>query len=51
MTNKEDKRPCSVFESIEESCKEISEMRQNKKPKHNMNELFSKIEKWREEKD
>lgn len=43
------KRPCSVSESIIESCREVKEMRRGNIPKGSLDELFSNIEKWRKE--
>lgn len=44
-----DKRYCSVEESIRESFKEIKLMREGKKPKRSINELWAKIDEWKKE--
>lgn len=42
-------RPCTVSESIMQSCKEVKQMREGKAPKRSLNRLFSEIERWGEE--
>ena len=39
-------RPCTISESIIQSCKEVKSMREGKTPKHSLDELFSNVEKW-----
>lgn len=49
--NKTQEQKTPIFEALKKSCEEASDMRQNKKPKRNMNELFSNIEKWKREQE
>lgn len=42
-------RPCSVRESIIQSCKEVKSMREGKSSLPSLEELFSNISKWKEE--
>ena len=42
-------RPCTVRESIIQSCKEVKSMRDGKSPLPSLNSLFDNISKWREE--
>ena len=44
------KRPCSVSESIIQSCKEVKGMREGMIPERSLKELFDNIERWSEEK-
>ena len=44
-------RPCSISESIIQSCQEVNMMREGKTPKYSLDDLFSNIEKWREEEE
>ena len=44
-------RPCTISESIIQSCKEVKAMREGKTPKRSLNELFANIEKWSKEED
>lgn len=44
-------RPCTISESIIESCKEVKSMREGRIPKRSLNELFAKIEKWSKEEE
>lgn len=44
-------RPCTISESIIESCKEVKNMREGKTPKRSLNELFANIEKWSKEEE
>lgn len=39
-------RPCTISESIMQSCKEVKNMREGRTPKRSLNELFANIEKW-----
>ena len=39
-------RPCTISESIMQSCKEVKNMREGKTPKRSLNDLFANIEKW-----
>lgn len=45
------KRPCTISESIMQSCKEVKSMREGKIPKRSLNDLFANIEKWSKEED
>lgn len=47
MTAK-DKRYCTVEESIKQSFKEIKLMREGKKQKNTLDDLWKNIAKWRE---
>lgn len=42
-------RPCTISESIIQSCKEVKNMREGKIPKRSLNDLFANIEKWSKE--
>lgn len=42
-------RPCTISESIIQSCKEVKDMREGKTPKRSLNDLFVNIEKWSKE--
>jgi len=42
-------RPCTISESIMQSCKEVKNMREGKTPKRSLNDLFTNIEKWSKE--
>lgn len=42
-------RPCTISESITESCKEVKSMREGRTPKRSLDELFANIEKWSKE--
>ena len=44
-------RPCSISESIKQSCIEVKSMREGKMPKRSLNELFTNIEKWSKEEE
>lgn len=44
-------RPCTISESIIESCKEVKSMREGRTPKRSLNELFANIEKWSKEEE
>lgn len=39
-------RPCSISESLLQSCKEVKLMREGKSPKRNLEDLFSNINEW-----
>ncbi|MBD5471909.1 MAG: hypothetical protein HDR20_03095 [Lachnospiraceae bacterium] len=39
-------RPCTISESIMQSCKEVKNMREGKTTKRSLNDLFANIEKW-----
>lgn len=39
-------RPCTISESIMQSCKEVKSMREGRTPKRSLNELFANIDKW-----
>ena len=39
-------RPCTISESIMQSCKEVKNMREGKMTKRSLNDLFANIEKW-----
>lgn len=43
------KRPCSVSESIKQSCMEVKMMREGKAPKKSLDELFANIAEWGKE--
>ena len=43
------KRPCSVSESIVQSCKEVKGMREGMLPERSLHELFDNIERWSRE--
>lgn len=40
------KRPCSVTESVKQSCMEVKRMREGKAPKKSLDELFENITQW-----
>lgn len=40
------KRPCTISESIIQSCKEVKGMREGLIPERSLEELFDNIEKW-----
>lgn len=44
-------RPCTISESIMQSCKEVKNMREDKTPKRSLNDLFANIEKWSKEEE
>lgn len=44
-------RPCTISESIMQSCKEVKSMREGKTPKRSLNDLFANIEKWSKEEE
>lgn len=44
-------RPCTISESIIQSCKEVKSMREGKTPKRSLNDLFANIEKWSKEEE
>ena len=44
-------RPCTISESIMQSCIEVKKMREGKEPKRSLNELFANIEKWSKEEE
>lgn len=44
-------RPCTISESIMQSCKEVKNMREGKIPKRSLNDLFVNIEKWSKEEE
>ena len=44
-------RPCTISESIIESCKEVKSMREGRIPKRSLSELFANIEKWSKEEE
>ncbi|MBO5057005.1 MAG: hypothetical protein J6C64_11715 [Lachnospiraceae bacterium] len=44
-------RPCTISESIIESCKEVKSMREGRTPKRSLSELFANIEKWSKEEE
>ena len=44
-------RPCTISESIMQSCKEVTNMREGRTPKRSLNDLFANIEKWSKEKE
>lgn len=37
------KRPCTILESLEQSCKEVKDMREGKAPKRSWKEFASKM--------
>ena len=47
----EQTRPCTISESLIQSCKEVKNMREGKTPKRSLNELFANIEKWSKEEE
>ncbi len=44
-------RPCTISESIMQSCKEVKNMREGRTPKRSLNNLFANIEKWSKEEE
>ncbi len=44
-------RPCTISESIMQSCKEVKNMREGRMPKRSLNDLFTNIEKWSKEEE
>ena len=44
-------RPCTISESIIESCKEVKNMREGRIPKRSLSELFVNIDKWSKEEE
>lgn len=42
-------RPCTISESIMQSCMEVKNMHEGKTPKRSLSELFPNIEKWSQE--
>ena len=44
-------RPCTISESIMQSCKEVKDMREGRTPKRSLNDLFANIEKWSKEEE
>ena len=42
-------RPCTISESIKQSCIEVKNMREGKTPKRSLNDLFANIEMWSKE--
>lgn len=44
-------RPCTISESIMQSCKEVKSMREGRAPKRSLNDLFANIEKWSKEEE
>ncbi|MCM1200973.1 MAG: hypothetical protein NC312_07060 [Bacteroides fragilis] len=44
-------RPCTISESIIQSCKEVKSMREGRIPKRSLNDLFANIEKWSKEEE
>lgn len=47
----EQARPCTISESIMQSCKEVKSMREGRSPKRSLNDLFANIEKWCKEEE
>ncbi len=45
----EQTRPCTISESIIQSCKEMKSMREGRMPKRSLSELFENIERWSKE--
>ena len=45
----EQTRPCTISESIIQSCKEMKSMRKGRMPKRSLSELFENIERWSKE--
>ena len=45
----EQTRPCTISESIMQSCKEMKSMREGRMPKRSLSELFENIERWSKE--
>lgn len=46
-----DQRPCTISESIIQSCKEVKKMREEQIPKKNLTKLFSDINDWAKEEE
>lgn len=44
-------RPCTISESIMQSCKAVKSIREGKTPKRSLNDLFANIEKWNKEEE
>ena len=44
-------RPCTISESIMQSCKEVKDMREGRTPKRSLNDLFANIEEWNKEEE
>lgn len=44
-------RPCTISESIIQSCKEVKNMREGRTPKRSLSEMFANIEKWGKEEE
>lgn len=44
-------RPCTISESIMQSCKEVKMMREGKISKNSLEDLFSNIKKWSKEEE
>ena len=44
-------RPCTISESIMQSCKEVKDMREGRTPKRSLDDLFANIEKWSKEEE
>jgi hypothetical protein len=44
-------RPCTISESIIQSCKEVKDMREGRTPKRSLSEMFENIEKWSKEEE
>lgn len=42
-------RPCTISESIMQSCIEVKSMREGKTPKRSLGDLFASIEEWSKE--
>lgn len=42
-------RPCTITESVIQSCKEVKSMREDSTLKRSLNELYANIEKWEKE--
>lgn len=42
-------RPCTITESIIQTCKEVKIMREGKLPKNDLQDLWDSIEKWKTE--
>ncbi len=47
----EQTRPCTIAESIIQSCKEMKSMREGTTPKRSLSDLFENIEKWSKEEE
>ena len=44
-------RPCTISESIMQSCKEVKRIHERKTPKRFLNDLFANVEKWNKEEE